>query len=105
MIENEEFIPDYADLEKLWDDEIENAPIEGMSPENLESLVHELTARRLVEALRDPERSTPGMLQAALRFLKDNDITGLPIPGSAHAKLKEKLGGKLPFTPRLTGTE
>jgi hypothetical protein len=44
------------------------------------------------------------MLQCALRFLKDNDITSLPVPGSAHELLKKKLGD-LTFEPKLTGTD
>lgn len=89
--------------EKLFNDELENCDPTGLSAQELDNLVHTLTARRLVEALQHPESATPGLLQCALRFLKDNDITSLPVPGSAHETLRKKLGD-LPFTPRLTGT-
>lgn len=93
-----------GDFEKLWDDALETIDIDGLDANDLDNLVHTLVARRLVEQLRDPIRCTPGLLQCALRFLKDNDITSIPIPGSAHEMLKKKLGG-LPFEPRLTGTD
>ena len=92
------------DFKKMWDDELENIDIKGLDANDLDNLVHTLVARRLVEQLREPERCSPGLLQCALRFLKDNDITSLPVPGSAHEMLKKKLGG-LPFEPRLTGTD
>lgn len=91
-------------FEKMWDDELENIDIDGLDANDLDNLVHTLVARRLVEQLRNSVRCSPGLLQCALRFLKDNDITSLPVPGSAHALLKEKLGG-LPFEPRLTGID
>jgi hypothetical protein len=92
-------------FKKGWDDEIEKLPIEGLKPDELENLVHTLTARRLVDMLRDPIACTPGVLQAALRFLKDNDISALPMSGSASDKLREQLKTVLPFQPRLTGTD
>jgi hypothetical protein len=95
----DDIIPD-----KLFEDELEKCDPGGLSAEELDNLVHQLTARRLVEALQSPETATPGMLQCALRFLKDNDITSLPVPGSAHELLKKKLGD-LPFEPKLTGTD
>lgn len=73
----------------------ETRPLDGLSSEDLDELVYVLTAKRLVEALRSPEVS-PGMLQAALRFMKDNGIAGLPMPGTAAAELEERLGS-LPF--------
>jgi hypothetical protein len=90
--------------EKMFDDELETCSAEGLSAEELDNLVHTLTARRLVEALQRLETASPGMIQCALRFLKDNDVTSLPVPGSAHETLRKKLGD-LPFTPKLTGTE
>lgn len=99
--ELEEFI-NGASYVKAWNDDIETAPLEGMTAEELDTLVHTLAVRRMVEALRDPERCTPGLFQAALRFLKDNDIQGLPMPGSAQELLKQRMGGKLPF--KLTGS-
>lgn len=89
---------------KLFDDELESASCDGLSAEELDNMVHTLVARRLVEALQHPETATPGLIQCALRFLKDNDITSLPVPGSAHETLRKKLGD-LPFAPKLTGTD
>jgi hypothetical protein len=100
---NDDFL-DNIIPDKLFEDELEKADPSGLSAEELDNMVHQLTARRLVEALQSPETATPGMLQAALRFLKDNDITSLAVPGTAHALLKKKLGD-LPFEPKLTGTE
>lgn len=94
------------DLEKDWDDEMESLDIAGLSPAELDSLIHTLLARRMVESLRDPARCTPGLMQCALRFLKDNDITALPVPGSVQKKLRDRLEASIPFpTPRLTGTD
>jgi len=76
-------------------------PTNDMSSEELDDLIYTLTARRLVEALSEPDVS-PGMLQAALRFMKDNGIAGIPIGGTAAAELRERLGDSLPF--RQTGT-
>lgn len=74
----------------------ETSSLDGMKPEDLDELVYVLTARRIVEALREPNPS-PGMLQAALRFMKDNGVSGLPMPGTTAAELKERLGDVLPF--------
>lgn len=90
--------------EKLFDDELEHCSPDGLEPAELDNLIHTLLCRRLVEALQHPETATPGLIQCALRFCKDNDITSLPVPGSAHAELKKKLGS-LPFEPKLTGTD
>ncbi len=93
---------EFADLiEKAWDDALEGCDPAGLSAEELDSMVHTLTARRLVEHLQQPGVS-PGVLQCALRFLKDNDITALPVPGSAQEMLRKKLGDNFPFKPRLT---
>ena len=74
---------------------------EGLSAEELDNLVHHLTAIRLVERLHDPD-CTAGDLQVACRFLKDNDITALAVPKSAQEMLRKKLGPNFPFK---TGTE
>lgn len=74
---------------------------EGMTSEELDNLIYQLTATRLVEALKEPDVS-PGMLQAALRFMKDNGVAGLPISGTAAEELRDRLGGSLPFPQ--TGT-
>lgn len=91
---------DLLEPDKLWDDEIERADPAGLSAGELDNFVHTLLARRLVERLQSGN-PTPGDFQAALRFLKDNDIGSLPVPGSAHEALRQKLSPVLPF-PRLT---
>lgn len=94
---------DEAPATKLWDDEIEQADIAGLGAQELEALIHTLTARRLVEALRDPDQGRSyGILTAARGFLRDNEITGLTIPGSAQAALRQELSKRAPF--KLTGT-
>lgn len=87
---------------KEFDDELEHADISGLSAVELEQLLHELSARRLVEAMRQAGPS-PGTINAALRFLKDNEITGLDIPGSAQEALRDAMNKKAPF--KLVGTE
>jgi hypothetical protein len=89
-------------MEKMWHDAIEEADPTGLTAAEVDNMVHTLLARRLVEALQRPDVS-PGVMQCALRFLKDNDITALPIPGSAQDLLKRKLGENVPF--KLTGTD
>lgn len=90
-----------ASLKKLWNDDLENASLDGLAGEDVLALIHELTARRLVENLRDPMRATPGILQAARGFLRDNEVSGLDIPGSANDALKKALSELVPFK---TGT-
>lgn len=89
-------------VEKEFDDEIESSDISGLTGVELEKLLHELTARRLVEALRRPEPGA-GMIQAARGFLRDNEVTGLDIPGFAQTELRKRLNKNAPF--KLTGTE
>ena len=95
---------DSPEVQKLWDDAMETCSAQGLTGDELDHMVHALTARRLVEHLQQPGCS-PGVLQCALRFLKDNDITSLPVPGSAAETLKEKMAELLPFNPKLTGTD
>jgi hypothetical protein len=90
-------------IKKLWDDIKETADISGLESDEVMALIHELTARRLVEALRDPMRATPGVLQAARGFLRDNEISGLDIPGTAQEELRKAIQERAPF--RLTGTD
>ena len=98
--------PEFDDpiIEKMWDDSLETASAAGLSGEELDHMVHTLLARRIVERLQDPA-VTPGWGQIALRFCKDNDITGLATPGSASQALRDKMAERLPFSPRITGTE
>ena len=75
----------------------------GLSAEELNDKIHSMTAAQLISQLEEPECS-PGILQCALRFLKDNHISALPLPASALEKIKKKL--TLPY-PRMSdaGTE
>ena len=88
-------------LLKSFDDAIEDGEISGLTADELETLMHELLARRLVEALRDPARCTPGILQVVRGFLRDNEITGLDIPGSAQSNLREAMQARAPFPIRI----
>lgn len=97
-IEREFELPE---VQKLWDDALETCEAAGLSGEELDHMVHTLTARRLVEWLQMPG-CPPGIIQCALRFLKDNDINSLAVPGSAADQLREKMAERLPF--KLTGT-
>lgn len=83
-------------IEKEFDDEIESSDISGLTGVELERLLHELTARRLVEALRRPEPGA-GIIQAARGFLRDNEVSGLDIPGTASSTLREELKRRAPF--------
>ena len=91
-------------VEKLWDDAMETCSAAGLSGEELDHMVHTLVARRLVEKLQQAD-CTAGDIQCALRFLKDNDVTSLAVPGSAHEALRQKMAERLPFTPKITGTD
>jgi len=84
------------EIEKKFHDALEDSDISGLDATQLESLLHELTARRLVEAMR---RGDPGagMIQAARGFLRDNNISGLPIPGTAVDELQKHLNKNAPF--------
>lgn len=101
---------DDFDLDAMMDDakseikqqvEEKKIDITGYTAQQLDELVHKLTATRLVEALQVPELCTPGLLQAAMRFLSDNKVTGLDIPGSAGEDIREAYKAKAPF--KLTG--
>lgn len=94
---------DKVDLAKLFgEDEIESCDIAGLTAAELEKMLHELQARRLVEIARDPARYTPGFASVIRGFLKDNEVTGLDIPGTALNRLREKINEEAPFQ---TGTD
>lgn len=62
----------------------------AMTAEELQSKIHELVARALIRNLEDPALSTnPQILTAAMKFLKDNDVSGLAVPGSPLAELSK----------------
>lgn len=69
----------------------------SLTAEELNDKIHTMTALQLIAQLEVP-CCPSGVLQCALRFLKDNDVTALPIPDSALERLKDKLS--LPF-PRI----
>lgn len=75
----------------------EKTDARGMTAQQLNELVHHLVATRLVEALQDPERCTPGMLQVACRFLSDNQVTGLDVPEALGEAIRDKYKSKAPF--------
>lgn len=52
-----------------------------------------LTADAIIDAMRDPDRVSPGWAQAALRFLKDNEVSAMDIP---QGKI-EQMRNILPF--------
>jgi hypothetical protein len=78
-----------------------DAKLSGMSAQELNELVHRLVSIRLIEKLMVPEECTPGLLQAGLRFLVDNDVTGLDIPEAAGEAIRKSLKDKLPFKPKM----
>lgn len=63
------------------------------------SELQNLILDQLLVLLKDPETCTPGMIQAALRFLADNEIESLPKAGDRLNELKDSL----PF-PQKRGT-
>lgn len=52
-----------------------------------------LTADSIIDALKDPDRVSPGWAQAALRFLKDNGVQAMDVP---QGKI-EQMRNILPF--------
>lgn len=79
----------------------ETCQTDKLDATQLNSMVHILTARRLIEALRNPEVCmSPATLQAAMRFLQDNDVTGKNVPDSLK-NLKNDYAAKAPF--KITG--
>ena len=64
------------------------------------SKIEDLLTDRMIEALSNPETATPGMMQAALRYLADHVKEGAVIePGSKVDQILENL----PF--KMTGTD
>ncbi len=74
----------------------------GLSAEELEAKLHAGAARQMLKWI-EAEEVTAGQMQAILRFLKDNDVTALPIPGSQMERIAAKLS--LPFRITDAGTE
>jgi hypothetical protein len=61
--------------------------------EDKSDVMWHLTADAIIDAMKDPDRVSPGWAQAALRFLKDNGIQAMDVP---NGKL-EQLRNVLPF--------
>jgi len=57
----------------------------------------DMTADSIIDALRNPERNSPGWVQCALRFLQDNGAEALSLPNNK----KDQMTKLLPF-PKLT---
>lgn len=53
--------------------------------------LYKLTLDRLIESMSDSETATPGMIQGALRFLADNNVSAVPVSGSAMPKLEANI--------------
>ena len=50
-----------------------------------------LTADSIIDAMKDPDRVSPGWAQAALRFLKDNGVQAMDVPNGKLEKLRDVL--------------
>lgn len=50
-----------------------------------------LTADAIIDAMKDPDRVSPGWAQAALRFLKDNGVQALDIPEGKIQQMRDIL--------------
>jgi hypothetical protein len=50
-----------------------------------------LTADAIIDAMKDPDRVSPGWAQAGLRFLKDNGVQAMDIPNGKLEKMREIL--------------
>lgn len=64
-----------------------------MTKQTLEQLLDELhneTAKQLLKAIRAGD-AAPGVYAAAIRFLKDNGVSGVPTKGSPIADLAEMV--------------
>jgi len=51
-----------------------------------------LTADAIIDAMKDPDRVSPGWAQAALRFLKDNGVQAMDVPNGKLEQIRN-----LPF--------
>ena len=69
---------------------------QGLTAEDLDARIHALTAIQILNWFKEGDM-TAGQMQCVLRFLKDNDVTSLPIPGGAMAQITERMGEDLPF--------
>lgn len=76
----------------------ETVPLDGLTKEQLNELIHTLIAKRIVGSLRNLEFGcTPQMIAQARAFLNDQGITGLDLPGTPTEAVKEAFKDKLPF--------
>lgn len=68
-----------------------------MDKETKISIMWDLTADAIIDALSDPKKVSPGWVQCAERFLTDNGAEALSLP----AGKKEQIHKMLPF-PKLS---
>jgi hypothetical protein len=47
--------------------------------------------------LRDPTKRTSDLIGKAMKFLSDNQVEALPVPGSRVAELSTEVAASLPF--------
>jgi hypothetical protein len=75
------------DLDFL-NDATPDVDLTGKTREEILGMIHALVAEALVRNLKDPAHSTnPQILTAAMRFLKENDVSSVAVPGSPLAEL------------------
>lgn len=58
--------------------------------------LHELVAREMMKRIESGE-ATPADFSAAIRFLKDNNITAVPTNTNPLGQMLESLEKRLPF--------
>lgn len=62
-----------------------------MNKDEKSDIIWNLTADQIIEALKDPDRVSPGWAQAALRFLKDNGVQALDLPNGKIERMRDIL--------------
>ncbi len=58
--------------------------------------IHQLVADRLIDVLSQPEAVTPGWIQAACRFLRENGVEALATEGSTMEAVQRELREAVP---------
>jgi hypothetical protein len=62
-----------------------------MNKDDKSDIMWHLTADAIIDAMKDPDRVSPGWAQAALRFLKDNGVQALDLPTGKLEQMREIL--------------
>ena len=62
-----------------------------MNKDDKSDAMWHLTADAIIEAMKDPDRVSPGWAQAALRFLKDNGIQAMDLPQGKPDQMRSIL--------------